>query len=447
MLYWVGLFCTRLFLVVIAGSVLSSCSTESVIQNVFQNREYIADTLQRPVSVADARGTFLLKSSRIFYPNGIPQDPSVLPQLTAAQIKEIERLLERVIERVSLTQRRHAPLLARTFSGLDITRGIVGITILSQGQAIAATEKSGRMYVDGKVVQAIYRSALLAVLVDDETVGAGKDREQLAFARFSEFNNKLGGMSSFLPLSDINGFAKSAKRNEGGGLLDNMMFGAFGILETRLNDMALMEQSRALEEAFLGAIEFLAAHETAHLVLGHFPLTGVCADARTREFDADQYAVLVNAMAQFDSVSKITLDRVDSGGFSASGAAARSLMFRPEQYYRQFFRHAYGLAGFDSMFAGIVECAYPPYTEREKTAQPYSEIVKEIIEDARWADGLRRSGDRGAREALGSSPFESYYDSMRNDAKKRSTEPTLQYLERNRALLRDLFYTYYRPAD
>ena len=69
--------CTAL----LAVSLLSGCS----VQNLIENRAYIADSLQRPATVATARGTFLLRSSRMFYPGDLPRDPQELPSLGAEQ--------------------------------------------------------------------------------------------------------------------------------------------------------------------------------------------------------------------------------------------------------------------------------------------------------------------------------------------------------------------------
>jgi hypothetical protein len=424
--------------------LLASCTSASILSNVIDNREYIGDTLNRPLSVADARGTFLLKSSRLFYPHGIPDDSDTIPPLTGKELGEIDRMLSERLSRIMSIQEKHRALLIDHYPGFDIARAKVKLAILSQGTAVAATESSGRMFIDAKVVQAIYRSALLSVLVERTTPSIGKEQEREAFAEFADFNKKLGEMSSFLPLSDLSGFTKGVEQAKDSGNLGKLFGGMWGVLESRLRDMHIVSQSQSLEDSFLGAMEFLLAHEMAHLVLGHYPASELCAEAQERELIADRYAVLLNVLSSYENAAKVELTENADGSLSSRGRGATGLLFVAPDSFAQFFKHAYELAGFDGLMQSIADCRYPPSSDRSKAAQPFSKVIVEIITDARWADGLQGTGNKKLFEALGNSPFDHYYEAMLKEAEKRTDEPTQDYIKRHQSLLRDVFHVYYR---
>lgn len=459
---WGGQFAiVTLCIVTLTGG----CSTERLLITLFENHEYVGQTLSRPLTVANARGTFLLGASRLFYPDGVPSDPDLLPDLTAKQLKEIENLLDSVVTRVDATRLRHAALLSRAHPELRPVPGKLNITVLNQGKSVAAIEGSGRLFVDVKVVQAIYRSALLSTLIDDvgngwwsfpsiapaidefdqkliEDTTADMSKEQLAFSRFATFSSELEKMSSLQPLSDMSGFAKGARTVGDGDLLERSMAGTFGVLQTRLADMAIIERSRALEKSFLGAIAFFAAHELAHLALGHFPVTLQCTEAQSREFDADKYSVLLNAIANFDSLPRLTL-RPDG---TASGRSAQALVALSSTVsdHEHFFRHAYGLANFDSALGSIPGCIYPPQDERNKSVQAYADMIIDAIQHALWIDALRHSG-MVLPQDLFQSPFEDYFEKVTAPP----TDADVSIIERARLaashhdLLRDIFFTYF----
>lgn len=428
-----------------AGLALSSCAVSlsgGVVDNLIENRAYIADSAVRPLTVADTRGTFLMKSSRIFYPRGIPGDPGLIPDLTEAELTGIEHMLEVELTRVTATQSQHRGLLVAQFPGFDDRRARVHLEIKNQRLAFAATEQSGRMFVDAKVIQAIYRAALLSILVGENFVGTKEERERLAFAKFAQFSQQLEGMSPVLPVSDARGFAKRAWQAKG-TLLDRIENGLDGLLAARLHDMALVEQSQSLERSFLGAIDFLLSHETAHLVLGHFPLATDCEDARARELVADQYAVLLVGLARFDRLP-LTMKQASNGWINLFGISAAI----PDGY-EPFFRFAYGLAGFDSVMGSVPECSYPPSDEREKALAPFASMIDGVMWEAKWdyAFGSLRQGVPvpTATEAL----YNHYYSEQlsthsRVSGKNAPRKPTADDIRRNCDLLHALFDLYYR---
>jgi hypothetical protein len=426
----------RLACVAFALLALSSCVISlgvGIADNLIENRAYIADSAERPLTVADARGTFLLKSSHVFYPRGIPIDPSQIPDLTDTELAGIEHMLDTELRRITATQSQHRAFLAAQFPGFDDRRAKAQIEIENQRLAVAATEQSGRMFVDAKVVQAIYRAALLSVLVDEDLKGSKEERERSAFGKFAEFSQNVEGMSPVLPLNDARGFL-SAARHAKGTLEDRMDEGLRGVLQARLQDMLVVEQSQRLEGSFLGAIDFLLAHETAHLVLGHFPLTTDCNGARDREFEADRYAVLLNGLSHFDRPPVFRANIL--------------LISTPPDNYETFFRFAYGLAGFDTLLSPLHECSYPRSDLREKALHPFASMIGDVVERAKWDHAYKSMRTNGAVSTSGKSAFDDYYEPLLSklcqESRNREFDyPTAEEVEANRDLLHALYNLYY----
>jgi hypothetical protein len=456
----------RLLVAGCAAAAVLGCSTEEVLTGLVKNREYVADSLTRPLTVSQAKDTFLIRSSRIFYPDGIPKDPAHLPDFTEPQKQAIQSLLQASLQRVQSTQERHAALIAKHFTGFAPPPAKPRLQLLNQGQAVAGTDSSGLVLVDMKVVQAIYRSALLFVLGDERELGP--QQERLAFERFAEMRGGLDGMSGLLPFSDLKGFAQGAREAGGRNPLDAVMSGLVGVLESRLTDAAFVGESRRLESSFLGAIDFLLAHETAHVALRHFPATDQCALAQQRELDADRHAVLLNLLASYDAAGRIVVT-VSGGSISARGAGAAAILAEPPQSHEQFFRHAYRLAGFHAALEAAKQCEYPDTAVRVKLAEQFAEPASEIVRSARWAAALRRSGDGDTLKVLGEQPFDTYYLMKVRDATtawqqqvgavarqdKRNEwleglrdgyKGKLDTLTAQKELLRDLFNRYYEEA-
>lgn len=418
---------------VAALALLAGCSISSLVQN----SDYIVDTLRRPATVAAARDTFLLRSSRIFYPDALPTDPAELPPLGAAQRREIAELVQHVLGQLNATQQRRQSVLAAVAGPLDPSQAPTRVVVVDQSQAVAAVDSSGHLAINGRVVQGIYRSALLEVLADNKTAVPAAERERAAFRSFAEFRTGIDGMSPLQPLSDLKAFSRGTRGEGalaglggmfGGGenadpfdkLLGGMMSGMFGVLGQRLEDMSLSQRSAALEASFLGAVRFLLAHEFAHLVLGHFPLVPQCDAAVARELAADRLATLLGLLAQADRLPPIPLERGSGGSLRINGAQAMTdLAAQPVPSARQFFRLAYQLAGFDSAMLAVADCRYPDAGARLERVDEVEQGGIAWIDIGRTDAALRRADGQAGDAARVQARFEARRDEVFGDAQRR----------------------------
>lgn len=437
--------------VVLALALVSGCS----VQNLIQNREYIADSLQRPATVAAARGTFLLRSSRMFYPGDLPRDPQELPRLGADERQALSALVTQALASVNAAQERHLDALRAVTGAVNPQLGRSRVLVVDQDSAVAAVDATGALLISARVVQGIYRSALLQVLAES---GDGPGAERAAFQRFAGLRRGIDGMSPLQPLSDLEAFSAGTSAREGlpalfggmgggksGDLLDRMfgtmLAGMGGVLERRMQDLNLSQQSAALESSFMGAVQFLVAHEVGHLVLGHFPLSPVCHEAIARELAADRHAALVSLLVQADSLPGLRL-QASGGSIGANGAdAIQRLSASPAPAVAQFFRHAYGLAGFDANLAAAPGCHYPSPADREAAVGPLYDAGTNLLESARMADGLRRARAQRADPAAQARDFDARFGELQARAARRSAGE-VQLLARHEPLLRHLFVSY-----
>lgn len=413
---------------------LTGCSVSSLLNNA----DYVVDTLQKPATVATARDTFLLRSSRVFYPNALPADPAELPALSAEQRREIAELVQHVLSELNATQHRRQQGLAAVAGPVDTSLARTKVTVVDQSQAVAAVDSSGYLAINGRVVQGIYRSALIEVMADDEKPGvSAAERERAAFREFAEFRTGIDGMSPLQPLSDLKAFTRGT-RGEGsmagvgnlmGGsdkadpldrMMGGMMAGMFGVLEQRMQDMWLSERSAALEASFIGAVRFLLAHELSHLILGHFPLPPQCDAVIARELAADRYATMLGLSAQADRLPRIPLRRGSGGSLTIEGAQAMTaLAIKPVPSARQFFKLAYQLAGFDSVMLAVAGCHYPDAKTRLERVDEIEQGGINWIDLGRMDAALRRADGKSSDPARVQARFEARRDEVFGEVSQR----------------------------
>lgn len=421
-----------------ALALLAGCSASSLVQNLVQNSDYIVGTVQQPMTVAAASDTFLLRSSRVFYPDALPADPADLPPLSAEQRREIAELVQNVLGELNATQKRRQQALAAVAGPVNPSLTRTRVIVVDQSQAVAAVDSGGYLAINGRVVQGIYRSALIEVLADDDKPGVpSAERERAAFVAFAEFRTGIDRMSPLLPLSDLKAFTRGARGKGtmagvgnliGGGekadpldkLMGGMMAGMFGVLEQRIQDMWLSERSAALEASFIGAVRFLLAHELAHLILGHFPLSPQCDAAIARELAADRYATLLGLAAQADRLPRIPMRRGSGGSLHIDGTQGMAaLAAKPMPSARQFFGLAYQLAGFDSAMLAVTGCRYPNAKTRLERVDKVEQGGIAWIDLGRMDAALRRADSNSSDAARVQTRFDARRDEVFGEAKQR----------------------------
>lgn len=423
----------------LGAALLAACTPMGAVRNIAGNGEQIAGNLRQPGAVAAARNTYLLRSGRVFFPDNEPLQPGRLPDLSDAQVDLITLILETELQGIRDAQSRLAATLGREFPGHDAARVRLTIEAEARDTAWAGSQPdTGHITIDARVVQAIYRAALIATFAPESEVGTQMPmarREAFAFQRFASFRSYLAAMPSLRLLGDLRAFTRGASAPDSDPQLGRALAGASEMMNSRLADSGAIIVSRELEREFLGAIRFMLAHEAGHVALSHPIAPQSCAQAVANEYAADRYAVVVSNLAAFPRIPGNVL----RGGVLIEPDEAQN---HPSDGARPFFSYAYGLAGFDSRFATLADCRYPSPEERLAAIGPLAALIHTIHGSAMYDQSLRRFGSAQERRRLAAAPpFEAVFATLPRQAETDGPFPA--DLAPFNLLLRDIFYDTY----
>ncbi len=397
---------------------LAGCTPTNIAQNVIANRHEIARNLNQPFAVHSARNTYLLRSGEVFYPSTGPL-PAGLPELTDDQRKALKQILLIELQNIKAVQVRHAALLAQKFPGHDATRVQIALDMSENDRPFAVSDAtSGAVTVDAKVVQAIFRAAIIATYADDPDHPLESAQQAIAFKHFQAFRYSLGDLPSLALKTDVEALAKG----------DPMQ-----MLNQRLAQAGVMLDSKMLEARFLNAIRFMLAHEAGHVALDHSVSPTTCDEAQRNEATADRYAVLVSALSAYDQAKPIVVKKGSSQMFWSQITPLEETILAAPDGASEFFDFAYTLAGFDLKLSALPGCAYPTSAARAEILKPYSNAYFMVFDNAQDNEALRRFGSSEAKRELREDPFPHFFTVM----------PTLidmnnQSLDQNKTLPKDM---------
>ena len=428
---------------------LSACQAPAAAANAARNRNEVAGNAGRPAAIAEARNTYLLRSGRVFFPDDQPLRPDFLPDLSDTQIELIATILESELQNIRDAQRRHVTMLAGAFPGHDIDRVRLDLVPTATGAALAGSlPDTGRITIDAKVVQAIYRAALIAIFASESEVGADmpmEGRQAFAFRAFAAYRLQLASLPEFRSLGDLRAFRRGASAPDRDADLDRRLAGGMELLNDRLMEAGTIIMSKQLERAFLGAIRFMLAHEAGHVALAH-PVTPVsCEQAVENERTADRYAVLASALAAYRRMPGLVLRHGATFAQEVILSPLEDMVFERSDGAVPFFSYAYGLAGFDSRFETLPGCRYPEPRERLAALAQLAAVINSVHYVAVRHQSLRRFGSRETRRNLGTTPFEDMFPNLPRLAETDGPFPA--DLESLRPVLREVFYDTYRRDD
>lgn len=266
--------------------------------------------------------SFLFESSDLFYPDGLPEDTGALPVLNKKQIRKLSKNLNRLHTFLGKKDDEIVSLLTSRFGAVDVDAGFKRIEIVRNNSAILATSSKRYLFMDLKVLQAIFAAALIES-VDDSVL---TDRQKME--RFFDFKKEVRESKSFGILGDL-----------------------FGDLDSPWFSMVdFTDKSRGLEMRYLSTLLFAMSHELGHLSLRHFDNTNHSdtLNNHKREFDADAFAVLMMTVI---FQNQIVLDNFSFNDYS----------FRTLLGDEIFFNKAFVLAEFQQNLA-----THPPVEERKR---------------------------------------------------------------------------------
>ena len=101
--------------------------------------------------------SFLFRSTDMFYPDGVPDDPDALPELDKKQVKQIAEVLELFLKGVEQAHSNHHEDLSYMFQR-DLKESFnANLVVVNEGAPISQVDPSGEITIDVKIAQAFYR--------------------------------------------------------------------------------------------------------------------------------------------------------------------------------------------------------------------------------------------------------------------------------------------------
>jgi hypothetical protein len=320
--------------------------------------------------------SFLFRTSDVYFPNdSLGEGEPAIPPLTTAQLNGIEEDLNRLMaDLVRKHEQVHGPLgemLGVALAPVAIRR----IMVLNTGQSVAQTTAVGTMQFDVKVLQAVFRSAVVTALTGGRSmmdVFAGQSVEQpkLTIAEMT-----TGQMSEATQLQTLRLFLDIRRRvraTPGHSHMGDFANAMHDIEHSDLGEMVeLGADSQRVERDYFGALFFLLAHEQGHVALRHIsdrpPRNPV--ERHNAELEADAYAFwLLATMIEGVVIPMFgDADLKDAMG------------------YASFFKHAYSIAGYAGLEKTDQE-GYPTRQERlallDKLFGVYQQILAHKFDQA-----------------------------------------------------------------
>jgi hypothetical protein len=289
--------------------------------------------------------SYLVQAAKRFYPNEtLPDDPALVsPQLTGRKLVPIQKELA---DLATVLKKQHASKLSIMQSfGLQLAPKVSPrVSVVNGGRAAAHTLESGMVTVDARVLQSIFRGAVLEVYR-----GGGGEFDSLASmkAEFDDsFNPSMATQEQRDAIAELLKTVRQIDEQKGrtrlGDVVGMISDDDFDSPWFNLADLSM--RSDRLQTRYVGAILFLLAHEQGHLALAHFKQRDEleradvdqathCAGLRRFEQEADAYALLL-------------LSPHTSGDPSAGFAVAMFDQLDDMVGYRNFFVYGYNLSGF-----------------------------------------------------------------------------------------------------
>lgn len=339
--------------------------------------------------------SFLYKSARMFYPQGVSGSPEDLPPLDRKAVASAEQSYQAILRAIGLRHARQhehmSALFGRPLVARIDARVMVDDQLYSRGLPLARMEADGTLLLSTKVAQSMYRTAILYGMSssepggvrfmsgDIEMFGKRAESEREMIGQFNQMMDKAQGLKGRTLVGDlVSGF--------GDDDLDGPWF-----------QMAeLVQMSTEVENAYYAPISFMIAHELGHLALGHFAthpaaLGGVDQDAcRRQETEADIYAFALTSTAP-------EYRHLLSNGVAEMGDS----IFRFG--YEEFFRSAYDLARFapPSGVQAAGQCSYDTAQQRYEFLDRIKRATVERSENLTLAEMLALKAQPAAADTGG----------------------------------------------
>jgi len=388
-----------------ALALLGACALSNPAGNplgALQDLVHLGQSLGEMKTVADVKGSFVLRASDLLFPDGLTPSPEQVPKLTSAQLTEVDRFFA---QRIDAVQSLSLSLVAMhpQYSG---SRGapsrFASVKFIAQGQPHAVVDSDGVLLVDVSVVQAVLRAVIIhwqasgGLEANEGLLGGfsmltGPNRFDLdelskplppadelrAIVAFNAFRREVHDAAPTMELGVLFKTIQGARgkgdtltgvgRALGGkpDLMDRALFRMMDGMEAQMAEQSRLVAARYAQGTFESALDFLIAHELAHRVFGHVATRETAADAvqacaiwRIQELAADEFAAVLLVQQQLAGSRPARIVETGSG-FQQDGAATIPSIDGGSL----FLATAYRLAGFGQQL-GTGGCSYPPVEQR-----------------------------------------------------------------------------------
>lgn len=253
------------------------------ISGCVENSSFIGDCTAE--TKAKIQNSLMFISADVFLPAGEPVNFEKLPDKKLRSLhSRLQEILTQICERHNL---RHEKI--SIYISLPLRQNIESRLILTNtGKPLIHVEVNGDVVLDLRVLQALYRSALITglegVAIDEVEVKAKEKPEHERIEEFVRFKNKVENTSAFPKWLDTVDF-----------IIDALFLNSMSEWTcSQWDDFA--STAAVIDERYSGTILFLFAHEIGHLSIGHLdaPPTEEDPNWLTRiELQADRYAATI----------------------------------------------------------------------------------------------------------------------------------------------------------
>ena len=327
----------------------------------------------------DLQKSYLYKSANRYYPNGVPEDPGAFPTLGAKQISEIQNEVAQLNKALNDVHGKYFTEISNSFPGGVRKTFKSQIEIRNSGKATARSEENGRILIDAKVAQALFRGAVVDSYEKPGFWGSF-DREHDSAA------SKSTNAATILEKKALGKLLKDVEsiRNLRGRTLIGDLFG--GLDSPWFEATEIGVRSQEIQFGYIGTVFFLLAHERGHLALAHHQkLAQQLNGLSFQELGPEQQTNYCRMRQEFEREADLYASILLATFESKSGAVIMPGFFGIEKLagFEAFFHYSYSYSGF-SDFASGDDCAYPSVEERFQACKQMNETIVESHREKVW---------------------------------------------------------------
>jgi hypothetical protein len=354
--------------------------------------------------------SYLFKSAKRFYPEGAPKDPArISPNLNGQQLIPIQEELITIASALRKThEKKFAALTAYRMPQMK-KKVDSRIEVISKQSTAANTDENGRITIDVRVLQSIFRGAVLETYLENRQSTSREDLPPTPKYGFEDaYDPKTATADQVAAIEQLLRLVEEIEKMPGHSIIGDFA-GAMrddGFESSWFKMANLKSSSLGLQTKYAGAIMFLLAHEQGHLVLDHharwnslkrdptamgsgYDANKLCDVRRSFEAEADAYALLL--------LSPYLTERGVGMLPSLGGLGLFDDMLRNSVGFRNFFIYGYNLSGFNENKGQA--CVYETNRARLQRLEGLNKSLQDASEK-KFDEALQKKWDEALEKAL-----------------------------------------------